>query len=192
MPSYAPCDDRFAAGGWSDATIDPRFVQRRIKGERLIFCETVTRVHGSRDVVVAKLRGPWTWWSRGRTTGFRTNADGSSEQTVAPVWWYIARVGCRVLPPVKPPGDERGVRLPIHLSRHFVGLQTIDVIDAPDDNVIVRGRLHGVENHFPISGIELVITVHLGAEAGTLFFPFPRGTGWCGLAAAVERPTGSA
>jgi hypothetical protein len=190
MASYQPGDERFAAGGWTDATRDPRFVQRRLRGERLIFCETVTRIRTNRDLVMSKLRGPWNWWALGRSIGFHRNADGSSDQTIAPIWWYIARVGCRVLPPVTLPDGERGVRLPIYLSRHFVGLQTIDLIDAADQHVIVRGRFHGVENHFPVGGIELVTTVHLGAESGTLFFPFPRGTGWVGLGRALEDASG--
>ncbi len=71
------------------------------------------------------------------------------------------------------------------MTRHFVGMATMDVIDDAANHVRVCGRFHGVENHVPFIPLWMVIGIHLRAEAGNLLFPFPRGTGWPGLAQAL-------
>lgn len=181
MADFAPHDDRFDAGDWMPLPVVPPFVQRRLRDTSRMYCETVMTARGDRDKAVAAIRGPWTWWDSGRTAAFRVNADGSTEQTLKPVWWYIAKVGCRTLPAIALAGAPSAIRVPIHMSRDFVGLQTVDVFRGAHDSLTIRCRFHGVENHFPV-GKRLVVPFHLRAESGTLPFPFPRGTGWIGLA----------
>ena len=104
---------------------------------------------------------------------------------LSPVRWYTTRVGMRILPPI-PVADAPGTRLRIHFSRQFTGLATMDVIQEGNGWLTIRGRFHSVEEHVPLVPHAIVEAIHLRAEAGTLLFPFPRGTGWRGLANALN------
>src|SRR5437763_4706706 len=108
QPSFR--DDLFdtPASDWVESYSDEHFQQRYLRRDGPIFCETVMRVRGaSADKAIALIRGPWGWWAHGRVTGFRTNADGSSDQMLAPVWWFITRIGLHGLPPTDSP-DGKG------------------------------------------------------------------------------------
>lgn len=184
MTGFAAQDARFDAGGWAAFPAPPPFTQRHLPDEPLIFCETVMTIPGDPAAAVALIDGPWTWWHSGRAANFRKNADGSTDQVLSPVWWYTTRIGMHMHPPA-PLADASGTRLSIDFSRQFTGRATMDVIVERDRRLTIRGRFHGVENHVPLIPLWLVANIHMRAEAGTLRFPFPRGTGWPGLAAAL-------
>ena len=138
------------------------------------------------DAAVALIRGPWDWWEHGRIAGFTSNADGSSDQILSPVWWFITRVGLHIFPPVDLP-DLKGRRVPLLLTEHFTGPTSMDVyLDASGDAIIIRGRFHGVQYHVPGIPNKLAEWLHLDAESGTMPAPFPKGTGWVGLLHKLE------
>jgi hypothetical protein len=172
---------------WIHHYKDRRFDQRYLGEGDVIFCETTMKVRCSVEAAVSLLCSPWTWWEHGRSINFHSNDDRYTEQILAPVWWYWTRVGLRIFPPVELPGSG-GHRIPLLLSRHYQGPASIDVFPNPgsSDAVLIRGRFHGVENHVPFVPLILAERVHLRAEAGTFFFPFPKGTGWCGLWRRLE------
>jgi hypothetical protein len=183
-------DDVFdKPAGWIHYYKDGRFDQRYVGGADLIFCETIMNVRCTIEAAVSLLCSPWTWWEHGRSIDFHSNDDRTIEQTLAPVWWYWTRVGLRIFPPVSLAGLA-GQRVPLLLSKHYQGPASLDVYPHPSqkDSVCIRGRFHGVENHVPFLPVMLAETVHLRAEAGTFLFPFPKGTGWCGLYRRLESP----
>ena len=177
-------DDRFDGPGWAVVPAPP-FRQRYQQIGNRMYCETVCTISGTRQAAIEVFRGPWTWWTSGRVIDYRTHADGCSDQGLAPIWWYLARIGLHIMPatPLERPGSA--MRVPVIMSRHIVGLQTIDVIDAGENTLTVRGRLHGATAHFPGAPTWLMIAIHLRVESGTALWPFPRRTGWWGLDAAV-------
>jgi hypothetical protein len=178
-------DDLFDDSGreWVRSFSDEHFQQRHLLEQGTIFCETLMTVRRTTDAdaAVALIRGPWDWWQHGRLTGFISNGDGSSDQMLSPVWWFITRVGLHIFSPVEVP-DLKGVRVPLMLSKHFTGPASMDVyLYGTGDALIVRGRFHGVQYHFPGVPNMLAEWLHLGAESGTMPEPFPKGTGWLGL-----------
>jgi hypothetical protein len=172
---------------WIHYYKDQRFDQRYLDDGDVIFCETLMSVRCTVEAAVSLFERPWTWWDHGRSIDFRVVHDRCTEQILAPVWWNWTRVGLRIFPPVDLPGSS-GQRIPILLSKHYQGSASIDVYPHPSrgDAVLVRGRFHGVENHVPLVPFMLAERVHLRSEAGTLFLPFPKGTGWCGLYRRLE------
>ena len=184
-------DETFAAPeGWQPFYRDERVQQRDFPHPSLIFCETVMAGHGDIQAASQLVLGPWTWWRHGRSTGFCKNSDGSTSQVLSPVWWNFTRIGVQVFPG-QPLGPAGGIRMPIRLTRHFLGPASIDIYPNPSgDGIILRGRYHGVEDHVPLVPRPRVIKIHLGVEAGNLNFPFPRGTGYTGLLSLVDKPGG--
>lgn len=171
-------------GEWRHIHADEHFTQRfRRETGPPIWCETLMTVPGvtTVDAALSLICGPWNWWEHGNIAGFTRNADGSSDQTLSPVWWFVTRVNLHMFPPVPLP-DLKGWRVPLLLTRHFDGPSSMDVY--PDDRnnaLIVRGRFHGVEYRFAAYLDRIAERLHLGAEAGTMPPPFPKGTGWVGL-----------
>ena len=144
--------------------------------------------HGTTDIdaAVALIRSAWDWWAHGRISGMTMNRDGSSDQILFPVWWFITRVGLHILPPVDLP-DLHGLRVPLLLSEHYTGTTSMDVYPhASGDALVIRGRFHGVEYHLPAVPTKLAEWLHLDAESGTMPSPFPKGTGWVGLLRRLE------
>jgi hypothetical protein len=183
-------DDIFdnPSGDWVNNQIDERFTQRYLRDETLIYCETLMTVHNTVDIdaAAAMIMGPWDWWEHGRITDFKLNPDGSTDQTLAPVWWFITRVGLHIFPPA-PLSDSPGQRMPLMLTGHFAGPSSMDVYrNETSDGLIVRGRFHGVEYTIPAVPDKIAEGLHLGAEAGDMPPPFPKGTGWVGLLHKLE------
>ena len=183
-------DDLFdnAAGDWVQSHLDEHFRQRYLREEGPIYCETLMTVHGTTDAdaAIALICGPWDWWEHGRITDFTTNEDGSSDQILSPVWWFITRVGLHIFPPVDLP-DLKGRRVPLLLTEHFTGSSSMDVyLNERGDGMMIRGRFHGVEYHVPAIPNNLAEGLHLEAESGTMPIPFPKGTGWVGLLNKLE------
>jgi hypothetical protein len=186
-------DDIFdnPAYDWVERRIDKHFRHRHLRAKGSIFCETFMTVYGTRDIDAAidLICGPWDWWAHGRTAGFTANGDGSSDQILSPVWWFITRVRLHTLPPVPLP-HLRGLRVPLLLDKHFTGPSSMDIYPGEkEDQMIVRGRFHGVDYHVPGVPNWVAEYLHLGAESGTMPAPFPKGTGWVGLLHKLEKPT---
>jgi hypothetical protein len=183
-------DDEFdnPTGKWIETPINEHFWQRHVDDATIIVCETIMTVHGTTDLqpAIDLICGPWDWWEHGRITDFVSNADGSSDQILSPVWWFITRVGLHILPPVDLPG-LKGKRMGLMLSGHFVGPSSMDVyLNEREDGMIIRGRFHGVDYTMPAIPNLIAEGLHLGAEAGTMPVPFPKGTGWVGLLHKLE------
>ena len=191
MTQFKYEDARFDdPAGWVRFDQNPRMVQRYIPHRKLIYCETILATRGSMEDAVRLLRGAWEWWHHGRSADFHLNPDGSTSQMLSPVWWNFTRVGVQVFSRRDLPGTG-GIRLPLLMSRHFRGVASIDVYPnpAPDSTgggLVIRGRYHGVEDHVPLIPPGMSTRIHLRAEAGTLSFPFPKGTGYCGLLELLE------
>jgi hypothetical protein len=186
-------DDLFdnTAGEWVQSHSDEHFQQRYLREDGPIYCETLLTVHGNTDTdaAIGLICGPWDWWEHGRITDFKMNGDGSSDQILSPVWWFITRVGLHIFPPVDLP-DLKGRRTPLMLTDHFTGPSSMDVYpDEGGDAMTIRGRFHGVEYHVPVIPNQVAEGLHLDAEAGTMPIPFPKGTGWVGLLHKLEAPS---
>lgn len=186
-------DDLFddPARNWGQKHIDERFRHRYLHQKGAIHCETVMVVPGLVDTNAAidLICGPWNWWKHGRTTGFATNRDGSSDQRLSPVWWFITRVNLHIHPPVYLP-ELNGLRVPILLTGHFTGTSSMDVFRGKSgEALIIRGRFHGVDYHVPGVPNEVAEYLHLAAESGSMPAPFPKGTGWVGLLEKLEART---
>ena len=174
---------------WVESHSDEHFRQRYLSEAGAIYCETLMTVHRTTDTdeAIALIRGPWDWWEHGRITGFTTGADGSSDQVLAPVWWFFTRVGLHILAPLELP-DLKGRRVPLLLGQHFTGTASMDVYPGlSGDATIIRGRFHGVEEHLPAVPNRVAEWLHLDAESGTMPPPFPKGTGWVGLLDRLQR-----
>jgi hypothetical protein len=180
------CDERFnRPDGWAPYRCAQGFEQRHLHENHRMYCETRMRVECSSAAAAGEIAGEWTWWKHGVTSGFRRLDDGSSEQVLSPVWWYVTRIMLKVYPPV-PLEHEDGVRIPITMSRHFKGAASFDLLTDPEPGwLTIRGRFHAVENHIPLIPIGLASKIHLRAEAGAYV---PRGTGWCGLRERLNAP----
>jgi len=183
-------DDLFdnSAGDWVDSYSDEHFRQRYLRQKGPIVCETVMTVHRTTNTAAAVglICGPWDWWDHGRITDFTSNADGSSDQILSPVWWFITRVGLHIFPPVDLP-DLNGRRIPLLLTGHFTGPSSMDVYPHEGGNaMIIRGRFHGVEYNVAAIPDSVAEGLHLEAESGTMPPPFPKGTGWVGLLHKLE------
>lgn len=176
------------ACGWVESYTDVHFRQRHLDRKGPIVCETLMTVHGSTDtdIAISLICGPWDWWDHGTIADFRLNPDGSSHQTLSPVWWFITRVGLEIFPPVDL-SDLRGRRVPLMLTGDFTGPSSMDVyLDPAGGPMIIRGRFHGVEYHVPAISNNIAEGLHLEAESGTMPGPFPKGTGWVGLLRKLE------
>jgi hypothetical protein len=179
---------------WVQSYSDPHFQQRYLHQDGAIYCETLMTVHAG-DVAgdaMTLICGPWDWWEHGHIADFAANTDGTSDQVLSPVWWFVTRVALHIYPPVALP-DLKGKRAPMMLGRHFTGAASMDVYPNPAGSaVIIRGRFHGVEYHMPAIPNAAAEALHLGAESGTMPLPFPKGTGWVGLLKRLEAPTTAA
>ena len=174
--------------GWIQHYKDGRFDQRYRIENGLIFCETILTTRAATAAVVALLQQEWDWWDNGKLISYRRNSDGSSEMDLKPISWYFVNVHMRILPPEDLP-EWKGIRLPVIYSRHFEGPSTIDVYPKPGGNeVVLRGRFQGVRHNLPMPFVPagMVAKMHLNTESGTLRFPFPKGTGYFGLAQRLE------
>ena len=142
------------------------------------------------DVHRAVFDEPWTWWQGGRISKRHTTDEGKLSFVLWPVWLRSpARVGIVMAPPEqKTRTDDDGAEhtvdvYPASFFADFDGPGSYETIHR-DDGVTVRSVWNGVAPRgftrtMPLS---MLLNVHLGAEAGTLSFPFRSGTGFPGLA----------
>lgn len=181
-------DEKFDRGSnWTHFYKDERFDQRFLIEGDAFFAETLMTVRSSRDAALSMLRGSWNWWDHGSSLGFRSNSDMSCEMDLKPVAWFTTRFHLYMFPPVAL-SDLDGIRLPARFTGHFEGPGSYDVYSKSksENTVVIRARFHGVKNKVPFGPMRMVIGIHLRAEAGNLFFPFPKGTGFCGLYRRLE------
>src|SRR5215471_1269021 len=109
------------SGDWVECYSDAHFRQRYLRRDGPIFCETVMTVRSTdTETAIALIRGPWDWWQHGRISQFRRNPDGTNDQMLAPIWWFITRIGLHGLPPIDVP-DGNGKRVSVLLKKHFTG-----------------------------------------------------------------------
>lgn len=191
MTSIQFRDERFAHGGFTGYVTDPRFTQRCLIEEGLIICETVTEASCTPEEALRQVRGPWDWWDHGKALDYTPGAE-FTDQVLAPVAWFITRVSMRQYQPIPIEAPEfpglSGLRVPVSLGIHFRGTATVDIFEKPGagQGVILRGRFHGVQNHVPGAPTFLAARMHLRAESGKLYWPFPQGTGFRGLLRRLE------
>jgi hypothetical protein len=188
MTESTPNDDRFdQPEGWALFYRDDRFEQRFLYENGRVYCETVMRARCTVEEAVNQVRGPWSWWTKGQVKGFRTEAGGSSCQTLAPIWWFIVRVGLKLLAPVDLPG-LKGTRVPIVFSDQLHGTGSMDVYPGSiPGEVIIRSRFNGVECRVPGVPGAIVGKMHLRAESSSFnIFPLPKISGWVGLYRRLE------
>lgn len=187
-------DDLFdnPKGEWVESHSDLHFRQRYLREGGPIYCETLMTVHDTTDIraAIELIRGPWDWWEHGRITDFRRNEDGSTDQVLSPVWWFITRVNLHILPP-EDLADLKGQRVPLLLTQDFSGPSSMDVYPGGSSrDLVIRGRFHGIEYNVTAVPDKVAEGLHLEAESGTMPAPFPKGTGWVGLLHKLE-PRGS-
>ncbi|HEX4348140.1 MAG TPA: hypothetical protein VHZ73_11235 [Vicinamibacterales bacterium] len=146
-------------------------------------------IGSSPETVLALIQQPWDWWAHARILHARRHEDGSLEMDLKPIWWYVARMTIRILPPEAPP-DGRGTRLPIVYSGGFEGPGSIDVYADPGnaERSILRGRCHGLRQHVRMLFANATTAGwgHLLTESGRMMLPFTRGTGYVGLVKRAE------
>jgi hypothetical protein len=175
--------------GWGARYKDDRFDQRlRIVGDTF-FAETLVRIRSSPAAVLALLQQPWDWWAHARIISSTRHSDGSLEMDMKPIWWYVARLSMRILPP-EPLPDVRATRLPVIYTGGFDGRGTIDVYADPSDAArsILRGRCTRIRPHVRMlfANATTVGLGHLRTESGRMMLPFARGTGYVGLIRRAE------
>lgn len=138
----------------------------------------------------ALLDAPWTWWRAGRVEKWTKRPDGTVWFRLWPMWLRSpATIGIELGPPEPGVETEAGASrsklvVPARFSESFVGPGRYEILDLPDGaalrSVFAGVRRTGFLRLMPVSS---VLDLHVRAEHGTLTFPFPKGTGFGGLAA---------
>lgn len=168
---------------------DPIHQTHELVGRR-IHTVTTVRLSGvsAEPLRDALLASPWTWWRHGRISGWTREEGGGVRFALWPVWLRSpARVGIELSAPVAGSESGWGITSP----KEVVAARFSGDFDGPGayETLPVRGGCvlrsiwdgvapRGLVALMPVSSI---LKVHLGAEAGTLAFPFRRGTGFPGL-----------
>lgn len=168
---------------------DPIHQTHRLDGRRIHTVTTVRLAGVSPERLrEALLAAPWTWWKHGRISGWTRKEGGGVRFVLWPVWLRSpARVGIELQPPVA--GEEPGWG--ISSPKEVVAARFFADFDGPGSyevlpvrgGCVLRSLWDGVAPRgftalLPVSSI---LKVHLGAESGTLSFPFRGGTGFPGL-----------
>ena len=136
----------------------------------------------------ALVEEPWTWWRHGRISGWTRTPEGGARFVLWPIWLRSpARVGIELAPPSVAPEEAWGVSQPrivvgARFFADFEGPGAYEILGVRGGSVL-RSVWDGVARRGVISPMPVwtVNKVHLGAEAGTLGFPFRSGTGFPGL-----------
>ncbi len=154
---------------------------------------TVTEIRLARvapdEVFEAIFAMPWSWWRRGRISGWTRTPEGGLRFVLWPAWLRSpARVGIDLSPPERKtelaPSGATSVRISSSASffGDFDGPGRYEILGG-QDATILRSVWDGVQRKgfLRLMPIAMVLDVHLRAERGTLKFPFPAGTGFPGL-----------
>lgn len=139
-------------------------------------------------VEAALIDEPWTWWKHGKISDWTRREDGGCKFVLSPVWPYVpSKVGIELEPRTT---DQRltqwgAVPFASYSARFFADFEGpggYDVLTLPD-GAALRSRWDGVARVGvkKLMPLPMILGMHLGAEAGTVGFPFPKGTGFPGL-----------
>jgi len=157
----------------------------RIDGDRMFATSTV-RLPGAPFEKLFRLifEESWDWWPHGRTTARTQNEKGSGRFVLRPMWLRSpAQVGIEMDTPetTGQPGSRRAVAK-ARFFGSFDGPGRYELEEVAD-GVVLRSVFEGVRRRgfLKLLPVASVLDIHLRAEAGTLQFPFPKGTGFVGL-----------
>jgi len=144
-------------------------------------------------VEAALVENPWDWWQRGKVAKWSRRNDGGTSFVLSPVHLVPSKVGVDLDP--RTAGEESapwGATIPVaryaaRFSADFEGPGRYEILTLAGGSglrSIWDGvRRLGMKKLMPLSTI---LSMHLGAEKGTVGFPpFCKGTGFPGLAAAL-------
>lgn len=172
--------------GWTEIYSDSRITQRcRIEPRGAMFTETRLVIKAAADIIVARLRGEWTWWKKGRYCNRIEYPDGRIRYDHFP-FGVDVHVNSIMYPPVRL--DPAGWRIRVEISDYMTGTMYFDVIpQGPESSELVsrfsRCWVSGRYRFLPYPG-HIAARIHLAAERGR--FVWPRGTGFPGLVAELE------
>lgn len=137
----------------------------------------------------ALIDAEWSWWKNGKISKWTKRADGSCSFVLSPVWPFVpSKVGIDMEPRTTTEQPTPwGARIPIttcavQFSGDFEGPGRYEILGLEGGSALRSvwagvARL-GIKKLMPLS---MILNMHLGAEAGTLAFPLPKGTGFPGL-----------
>ncbi len=144
---------------------------------------------GTEELFEAIFSTPWTWWRRGHISGWTHKDDGGLRFVLWPAWLRSpARVGIELSPPAHTtettPSGATWTRISSAASffADFDGPGRYEIL-SEDEVSVFRSVWDGVQRRgfLRLMPAAMVLDVHVRAEAGTLTFPFPPGTGFPGL-----------
>lgn len=165
---------------------DPIFQCQRLEGGAIHTVTDVRLPDASMEAVRrAVFDEPWTWWDKGRISGWTRTATGGIRFVLWPAWLRSpARVGIDLERPVEQTcadGRRRVVATGTFFA-DFTGPGRYEIIEG-SGTVRLRSVWDGVrrQNLLALLPLRMVSRVHVQAERGTLTFPFPAGTGFGGL-----------
>ena len=182
-------EDLFAqTAGWTAIYSDSRLTQRcRIEPRGAMFTESRLVIGAPVDAVVARLRGEWTWWRKGRYCNRVEHPDGTIQYDHFPLGVDV-HVNSIMHPPLKlEPG---GWRIRVEISDYMTGTMYFDAIPQADGSSEILSRfsrcwVSGRYRFLPYPG-HIAARIQLAAERGR--FCWPRGTGFAGLIEELEHP----
>ena len=174
--------------GWTAIYSDSRLTQRcRIEPRGAMYTESRLLLKAPVDAVVAKLRGEWTWWRKGRYTNRVEHPDGTIQYDHFPLGADV-HVNSIMYPPL--PLEPGGWRVRVEISDYMTGTMYFDVLPQADGSTELISRfsrcwVSGPYRFLPYPG-HIAARIHLAAERGR--FPFRAGTGFPGLVEELEHP----
>ncbi len=168
---------------------DPIHQVHHLEGDRIHTVTTVRFPGVDPERLEQVLVGePWDWWKGGRVSHWTRTPDGGTKFILWPVWLRSpARVGIELSPAkteeesiLGAPRRRRVVAA--RFFQDFEGPGAYEVLEARGGSVL-RAIWSGVRRQGVISILPVpsVLNIHLGAERGSLRFPFRSGTGYPGL-----------
>jgi hypothetical protein len=165
---------------------DPIFQRERLV-DGAIHTITDVRLPGASMEAVrrAVFDEPWSWWDKGRISGWTRTGTGGIRFVLWPAWLRSpARVGIDLERPEEQAcadGRRRVVATGTFFA-DFTGPGRYEIVEG-SGTVRLRSVWDGVrrQNLLKLLPATMVSRVHVHAERGTLTFPFPAGTGFGGL-----------
>ena len=170
--------------------LEPLRQSHRLEGARM---HTVTYVLipgvDPAAIETALIEEEWNWWKNGKISKWTRRDNGGCSFVLAPVWPLVpSKVGIELEPRTASEQATRwGASVPVatyqaRFSADFEGPGRYEILTL-DGGSALRSVWDGVarlglSKLLPLS---VVLNLHLGAEAGTLRFPLPKGTGFPGL-----------
>ena len=131
----------------------------------------------------------WNWWKNGKITHWKRTETGGCSFILSPVAFVPSKVGIELNAKTtteRMTAWDASIPLTSFSARFFADFEgpgSYEIL-ALDGGCALRSIWAGVarlglKKLMPLS---MILNMHLGAEAGTVGFPFPKGTGFPGLA----------